>query len=369
MKTDKRTGKKPRAAILTWCGNHGPVNYGQVLQCYAMQCIAEEKGYDPIVIQYREKEPKEIFSRNFSNTSLWGRFLNNINESYFLRNNIAGGRTKRAKNFRRFIRKNIALSPPCYTKKMVEEMTADCRILICGSDQIWNPIWFDPVLFLDFGAKGQKRIAYAASGIFLEKPEFEDTYRHMAALIEHLDHVSVREKVGADILKKYVKKKIVVQEDPTLCLGQEKWERASAGRLIKEEYIFCYLLGSLSPYQLILRKIKEKYRAEKIICIPSNLFLQGVFREVEVYEDAGPAQFLSLIRFAKAVCTDSFHGVAISMQYHVPFYNVYRNQKGTDEFGGRERIENLLGRKGLEIRWIKNAGDVVMQEGKQRDGK
>lgn len=359
MKADTKNRKKIKAAIMTWCGNHGPVNYGQVLQCYAMQCIMREKGYEPIVIQYRTKEHGEMFLHNFSNQRFLGRFFNNINEYYFLRKKIAGGDTRRAINFRKFIKKNINLSPPCYTKKMVEAVTKDCKVLICGSDQIWNPIWFDPVLFLDFGTKKQKRIAYAPSGIFMDKSEFEGTYQRMAPLIERLDCVSVRERTSADILKKYVKKKIAVQEDPTLCIKREQWDKVAAEKLLEENYIFCYLLGNVSPYQLILRKLKEVYQAEKIIYIPSNLFQKGIYKEFEEYDDAGPAQFLSLIKYAKAVCTDSFHGVAMSIQYNVPCYNVCRRQKGTDEFGGRERIENLLERKGKKIQWIKNVKDVM----------
>ncbi len=241
---------------------------------------------------------------------------------------------------------------------MVEELTADCEVLICGSDQIWNPIHFDPIWFLDFGASDQKRVAYAPSGIFYERTEFEECYKKMAALVEKLDEVSIREKVGANILNKYVDREIEVREDPTLRLSRTQWDLVAGDREVKGGYILCYLLGSLSPYQLILTELKKRYQAEKIVYIPTNVFSDGGFREHLKYEDAGPAQFLSLIKYAKAVCTDSFHGTVMAIQYGIPFYNVRRMHREAKNVGGGERIDNLLEQRGLQKRWVRNVKEV-----------
>lgn len=350
--------QKPKAAILTWCDNNGPTNYGQILQCYAMQYLVRKKGYEPIVVQYRRKDSRDLFQHSFSNRSIIGRFLNEKYEAYYNLKVVEKGDSPRIRLFKEFIKKYIPLSPPCYTKKMVEEMTKNCQILICGSDQIWNPIWFDPVWFLDFGRPDQKRIAYAPSGIFYETTEFVECYKKMAKLIRRLDIVSVREQIGADILKKYIKKNITVKKDPTLLLGQNHWDQVADQRLIKGNYIFCYLVGSISPYQLILRELKKRYDAQKIVYIPSNMVEERGFVEFEKYENAGPAQFISLIKYAKAVCTDSFHGTVMAIQYNIPFYNVSRIHKGTEAFSGRERIENILKKEKLTEKWIRNVRDI-----------
>lgn len=328
------------------------------MQCYAVQQLVKKSGYEPLVIQYRRKDIRDIFKYNFSNHSALGRILNEKYERYYNLKVVERVETLRVKRFKEFIRTYISLSAPCYTKKMVEEMTEDCEVLICGSDQIWNPVYFDPIWFLDFGKVEQKRIAYAPSGIFYEKPEFEGYYKKMAPLIEKLDKISVREQIGADILEKYVKKKIEVKEDPTLHLDQTQWDQVAGDRVIEGDYIFCYLLGSLSPYQMILRELKNRYCAEKIVYIPTNVLSEGGFKTFEKCEDAGPSQFISLIKYAKAVCTDSFHGTALSIQYSVPFYNVERMHKEVQDVGGKERIDNLLERRGLEKRWVKNVREI-----------
>lgn len=355
---DRSMRGRPKAAVLTWCNNNGKTNYGQILQCYAMQYLVKSKGFEPLVVQYRKKDTRDLLMHNFCNRTVIGRRMNEKYERYYDIKVVEGKETLRVRRFRDFITKYIPLSPPCYTKKMVEEMTEDCRLLICGSDQIWNPVYFDPIWFLDFGTPGQKRIAYAPSGIFYEKPEFEDYYRRMAPWIERLDKVSVREQISADILKKYVDREIKVQDDPTLCLGKKQWDLVAGKRIVDEDYIFCYLLGSLAPYQLILRELKKKYQAEKIVYIPTNVFEEGRFQRFQEYEDAGPSEFLSLIKYAKAVCTDSFHGTVLALQYGIPFYNVFRACKETEDIGGRERIDNLLEKRGIGKRWVRNVREV-----------
>ena len=355
---DKKTRDRPKAAILTWCDNNGPTNYGQILQCYAMQHLVKEAGYEPVVVQYRKKGPWDMLKHNFSNRTAFGRSMNERYERHFNLKVVEKEETLRVKRFKEFIKRYIPLSPPCYTKKMVEEMTTDCEVLICGSDQIWNPIHFDPIWFLDFGTPLQKRIAYAPSGVFYEKPEFEACYREMASLIERLDKAGIREQAGADILKKYTNKEIEVQEDPTLRLGRSQWDQVAEKRVIEGNYIFCYLLGSLAPYQMVLRELKNKYQAEKIVYIPTNAFSDSELKKYQKYEDAGPAQFLSLVKYAKAVCTDSFHGTVMAVQYGIPFYNVARIHKEAENVGGRERIDHFLEKKGLAKRWVRNARDV-----------
>ena len=56
----KNRKKLPKAAILTWCYNNGPVNYGQILQCYAMQVMVQRMGYEVKVIRYRKRDSNEL---------------------------------------------------------------------------------------------------------------------------------------------------------------------------------------------------------------------------------------------------------------------------------------------------------------------
>ena len=62
-----------------------------------------------------------------------------------------------------FYEKRMRLSEPCRNRKELRERSRGCDVLICGSDQIWNPVWINPAYFLTFAEKGKAKIAYAAS--------------------------------------------------------------------------------------------------------------------------------------------------------------------------------------------------------------
>lgn len=319
-----------RAAILTFCDNAGPTNYGQILQCYAMQYLARSWGYDPMVVQYPGKDPEAF---------------------------CAGEDLTRVQRFKDFIRKHIALSPPCYSRQAVEDATRDCELLICGSDQIWNPASFDPVFFLDLGAPGQRRIAYAPSGIFQDLPKWRGTYQKMAPLIERLDEVSVRERCGQKILSRYTDRDIGVKPDPTLSVPMEEWDRLAAPRLIREDYVLCYVLGELRPWQLVLRGIMRRHGIRKVVFIPSNVADPHGYAFTEPCVDAGPAEFLSLVKHAGAVCTDSLHGTIFSLLYERSLYNVWRKDD-KNPYAGNERVENLAAETGKALRFISCVADM-----------
>lgn len=354
--------EREKAAILTWCNNNGPTNYGQILQCYAMQKNLERWGFDSFVVQYRRKDYRDIFKHNFSNKTALGRRLNSYFEQKYNIKVIEKEKTKRVELFWDFISRYIRLTAPCYTKEAVEYETKDCKLLVCGSDQIWNPLWVNEVLLLGFGNDKQRRVSYAPSGIFYEDEKSVISYKNMAPYIEKLDVVTVREQCGADILSKYVNKEIKVMPDPTILLSAADWDSAAVERMIEEDYIFCYVMGSIRPYQMVLRELMKRYGVQKIVYIPSNLVSDGKFLWLEQFAEVGPAEFISLIKYAKAVCTDSFHGTVMSVLYGKPFYNVSRKQPGSEKYGGAERIENLLVELEIKTRTVRNVKELRYME-------
>jgi hypothetical protein len=69
--------------------------------------------------------------------------------------------------------------------------------------------------------------------------------------------------------------------------------------------------------------------------------------------DAGPREFLTYIRDAQLVLTNSFHGTVFSILFEKKFYSVY-------ETNGR--IENLLGFLGLSDRHITGKEQLKPEE-------
>jgi Polysaccharide pyruvyl transferase. len=260
-------------------------------------------------------------------------------------------------HFRKFIRKYIRLSVPCYDREDINDIIKDCTYLICGSDQIWNPMWYDPIYFLTFGSKHQKRIAYAPSGVIQDESDLLPLYNKMGRMINRIDYVSVREAVSSDILKRYTDKNIEAVLDPTLLLDQEDWDCVTTKRLIEEPYVFCYVMGKIREYKLIVKNVLKKHNAKKIVYIPSNL-TEGSLPFAVPYQKAGPAEFISLIKNAEAICTDSFHGTALSVKYKKQFYILRRNQSYCYKWGNMERISNILSKLYIGERLVSCVKDV-----------
>lgn len=359
MSCEKRL---PKAAILTWCYNTGPTNYGQIIQCYAMQTIVQRLGYDTKLIRYRKRDANELL--DLDNES---EFSINLYELWYRLEKVERKINARILRFIQFVKENIEMSNQCYTKEQIEKECKDCSLLICGSDQIWNPQWFDDVYALNFGDESQIRIAYAASGVLIEDEPSEAIYKELGGYLECFDAISVREKDSIDILKKYTGKNIIDVPDPTLLLGQDEWNQVAAGQLEEEPYILCYSLGRLRIQKVLLKYIMLKHNVKKI------LFITSGFREEEdeletghffySVKDAGPAEFIALIRDAEAVCTDSFHGLALSIIYQKQFYIFERYGINVNSIANTKRQRNLLDKVGIkEQRTVKCVKEIETLE-------
>ena len=62
-----------------------------------------------------------------------------------------------------FYGRQMQLSAPCRNRRDLKAVSASYDVLLCGSDQIWNPVWLNPAYFLDFADRGKRKLAYAPS--------------------------------------------------------------------------------------------------------------------------------------------------------------------------------------------------------------
>ncbi len=72
--------------------------------------------------------------------------------------------------------------------------------------------------------------------------------------------------------------------------------------------------------------------------LPDALRLKKICPECRPVLNAGPAEFVSLIRSAAAVVTDSFHGTVFSILYRRPFRTMMRDRReGASSMNSRVR--------------------------------
>ena len=256
---------------------------------------------------------------------------------------------RRVEAFDVFNSQVIPHSQKVYNSENINESSSLYDIFITGSDQVWKMKYYSPIWWLSF-VKDKTKISYAAS---LATDTIENEHKNI--IKEHLrdfSAVSIREKSLVSQMQKLSPVGAEYVLDPTLLLEKEDWDKVCAEKLIEEDYIFCYFLGeNKKERKLVIKFAKEK--GLKLVTIPHA---SGKLRTVDIkfgdkkIYDASPQQFLSLIKHAKYIFTDSFHAVVFSNIYQKQYFVFNRNKKGEMS----ARITDITGLFGAEERFCNN---------------
>lgn len=129
---------------------------------------------------------------------------------------------------------------------------------------------------------------------------------------------------------------------PTLLLEAKDYAPLAAKSKIKieEKYILVYVLDYMfNPYPYIfniVRKVKETLSC-KVIYLGKNSIEQSDSSAVFLGNEAGPLEFLYLVKHASFVITTSFHGTAFATLFGIPLLAIVSHDKTSDD-----RIQTLL---------------------------
>ncbi len=322
-----------KIAIVTWYKN---LNYGGTLQAYAMQKTLDSMGYDSEFVNFCP-EKKDLLYKIM-------RLLKDI-VIFFYKPVIHKSRKKIYK----FINDELKVSPPYYKyDELIREAKDRYYAAICGSDQIWcnGAGKVEPLYYLTF-IKEDKRISYAPSiGYNNVSHELIDSFKQC---INGIRFLSIREDKGAELIKRITGREAQVVLDPSLLLNKQQWQEEVNGvkEIIKnDKYIFCYFLGDDPNYFVYARKLSQLTGFELITLDSKKLSAKGIKKVI-----ADPFDFVLLIKNASYILTDSFHGVAFSINLEKQFA-VFKRFKDDDRICQNSRIYNLLNKTNLEDRLI-----------------
>lgn len=305
---------------------NGYYNYGNRLQNYALHNFIEglSDGIKVDTIWVEEKSEKMI-----SNAEIIKAFRRYIFNRHGFRDYVKSKKYThdyiREYNMRKFSKK--------YTHEnrvdSIEEISSEYDYFIAGSDQIWNPHWINGyVEFLQFADKN-KRISYSASFGVRNIPA--EKRKDFSSFIKGMEHISVREQAGVDIVRDLCGLDVPVLLDPTLLITKEEWCEIAEKPwwLEKDNYMLVFFLGGMSEQESMeCKKIAESNDLKIINILDKN--------NLDCYTSS-PEEFLYLIKNASIVFTDSFHATVFSIIMNTPFVNF--NRKGMDM---NSRIDTLL---------------------------
>ena len=318
-----------RIGILTF---HFAINYGAVVQTWTLSRLLSSLGHDVCIINYIPLIPRYPW---------WVSALYHKDIQHFVR----------TLKFKRFRRRNMIETRRVSTVEEIEDLDLDA--VVVGSDQVWNVDFFkqpngmfNQVYFLSGMSSRVRKVAYAAS-MGGPLPENYPWRGELIASLREFDFRSVRERQALEnLLRLGLSAQCVI--DPTFLLPCNAYDELTVKKDVKRPYLFSYLLTEIERGLSLCRDYLEKkccsFRLttirpvrDKNVCVPS------------------PDQWLSLIRNAQFVITDSFHGVALSIVFNVPFVALLKST----EPGQNARIIELLERLSLSDRIASSFSDGI----------
>lgn len=320
---------------------YGEENYGQILQCHALQKFLRDRGHDAFLIKYKPQSYKiwQLRFRDFM--FMWLKLLyllnkDNLRMSMRFRNMAARPTASRhTRGFSLFRDEHIVSTDEVYDQHELYDNPPDADAYITGSDQVWRMP--DSCYFLDFVPKGKTRVAYAPSfGNDCLPKVFRGTVRKY---LSKFDMVTVREVSGLRICSDLGRADAKLVPDPTFLLDASQYDRLMPARIASEPYLFVYLLGNKTDFDLehlyawaTRHKLAVKYVAS---CGAPD-------REGSIYPNVG--EWLALIRDAEYVVTNSFHGMVFSILFNKHFVVLPL----ADEFSRMNgRLYTVAGKLGL----------------------
>ena len=328
-----------KVAIITINDNN---NYCNRLQNYALQKYLFSKlKIEKVDTIWYDPQYTYISSINIFSWKTWIKyFINWKNQRTYLKKEYLKDNI-RMYNISKFTKKISTR----LDFKIKDNLSREYDYFITGSDQVWNPNFWSKrynhasIRFLKFVPK-EKRIAYAASIAIPEIPK--DKEQFFKDSLNEMKTISMREKAGAELVKKLTGRDVSVLVDPTILLSKEEWQKIELKPewYSGEKYILTYFLGNPSP---VIEKIAKKNNW-KIYNLMDKSNLDLYASRVE--------EFVYLIEHAELVATDSFHACVFSILMNTPFLVVNRKEKGMADM--TSRIDTLLELFGYQNRYIVN---------------
>lgn len=326
---------------------HAVSNYGSLLQAIATQQVIERLGHTCEIIDYVRKDEsylqheKTILLRKpeWNNNLLRRTIYLLLRQPESL---VAGKKFERAQKQYLKLTRRYATCDQLISNRPIAD------IYMTGSDQVWGPVEsgsYDSVYCLSFTKGSEKRISYAASfGHTDMTPELEKYYKKW---LTRYRYVSVREQSALEILQNIGINALQVI-DPTLLLDAAFWNRYT--RPIKrKKYVLVYQLHNDKRVGEYAKKVAEK---KKLELIRISATLHQIAREGKFVWLPEIGKFLSYIKNAECMVTDSFHGTAFAINFNTPFVEILPNNNT------ETRNMGILKMTGLSDRILQQENDI-----------
>ena len=301
-------------------------NYGSALQSWALHQIINKIGngkWTSVLIDYcpdilSDKDPLNPFK------NMWDKDEESLRMCKLSMPAIQINYEK----FNAFYQNCFLKTKKKYTSDNFNEVIKDEELdgFVCGSDTIFciDEFGFDDGYYANYECmKNGYTISYAAS---FGDSHFDDSkYEILNEKLQNFKALGIRENEMIPYVREHVTVPLQRVIDPTLLLTAQDYDALATKRLVKEKYLLLYA----RRYDQKMFDYAEKFAAKngwKVV----DISLRATNKDRHImYYTAGVEEFLSLVKNAEYVITNSYHGMIFSVQYGKPFYIFSREQCDT----------------------------------------
>jgi hypothetical protein len=309
-------------------------NYGAVLVAFSLQKALEDMGHKVVVLNYRPQYGNETVAVSEKKNLQY--YLTKIKKNgivtilkrkYKMKKYSAHKALKYLDHdkYESWREKYLYLSDKMYDEDSIIE---GYDIIIEGSDVVWKPQRIlgkeKNVFMLKNVSNDTYCMTYAASIGTDDAAELDRIRGIMLQYLKKYNKISIREKTSQKFISECARKPVEVCIDPTMLLDRTVYEKM-ASPYDGEPYIFMYTMGINEEAIKFVNWVSKKLDCG---VIHPNLYYvnKKVRRTIKTYEEADPSDFLSYVKNAKLVVTNSFHGTVFSLIFHTPFYTFGRGE-------------------------------------------
>ena len=330
-----------KLGIVTYTSLHcNFTNYGTVLQAWALQqALKKCEDVEPVLVDYcpntmADKDPlapmKNMWDTDSESRRQCELSLPAIRENF--------------QKIYDFYHNRMEITEMGYDANNFDEIEKEgINKFIIGSDSIFDIDEFglDEVYFANTPLMKNHSITYAPSfQDSIDRYETQDLQK-LNKYLMNFNAFSIRENQLVQYVKDNVRPDVAQVVDPTLLLEPEEYEQIIAERLVKENYLLYYS----RRYNPLLESFVEKVATEKgLKIVDISLRATNADKGHIMFYQAGVEEFLSLVKYADCVITNSFHCLIFALQFEKDFYAFSRAHCD-------RKIEELLQMVGLFDRY------------------
>lgn len=315
-------------------------NYGSALQSWAINRKINQLGYYAMLVDYcpeilKDKDPlnpvKNMWDQDEISRKMCELSMPAIEKNYY--------------KFDRFYHEQFNRTNK-YTADNFNEIVRKDKIdgFVCGSDTIFciDEFGFDDGYYANYECMKKNTVSYATS--FGDSHFDDESYAILNNRLRNFNALGLRENQMVPYVKSVTDVKVQRTIDPTLLLTDKDYDTIIADKLVNEKYLLLYVRRYNPQMEAYAEQLASKH-GWKIVEISLRATNADKENRIMLYE-AGVEEFLSLVKHAEFVVTNSYHGMIFAVQYR-RYFNVFsREQCDT-------KIIELLELLGLSDRLIK----------------